>query len=154
MAEPRVATCIFCDDIRPEIGGKLSIMGVYGADMIFPAPPPLPILRWGIAVWLICDLDDVPAAITIRVLAPPEKIEIIAIEISRPPPQYPEGATKFNFRTILPLPPFNFTQEGFVEVMVDTDRETLRAGRLFVRFLPPTSPDAPIAAPPSDTPPP
>jgi hypothetical protein len=153
MAAPRVANCIFCDDIRPELGGKFSIMGVYASDMIFPVSPPASILKWGIVVWLVSDIDDVPEKFTIRVLIPPDKIEITSVEIDRPSTLVnPEGVTKYTLRSIMPLPPVNFTQEGFVEVMIDTDREPLRAGRLFVQFLPPASTDAPTAALPSDEP--
>lgn len=33
------ATAIYCDDIRSEVGGKFSLMGVYNADIIFPSFP-------------------------------------------------------------------------------------------------------------------
>lgn len=32
-------TAIYCDDIRNEVGGKLSFMGVYSADMYLPGFP-------------------------------------------------------------------------------------------------------------------
>jgi hypothetical protein len=32
-------TAVYCDDVRNEIGGKLSFMGVYGADLLFPTFP-------------------------------------------------------------------------------------------------------------------
>jgi hypothetical protein len=32
---------LFCDDIRAELGGKISVMGIYQTDMIFPEGPPL-----------------------------------------------------------------------------------------------------------------
>jgi hypothetical protein len=35
---------LFGDDIRAEIGGKLSLMGMYQADMFFPDNIPLPIM--------------------------------------------------------------------------------------------------------------
>jgi hypothetical protein len=34
---------LFCDDIRAEVGGKMSIMGVYQADMIFPTNQDFPL---------------------------------------------------------------------------------------------------------------
>lgn len=35
----RYATCIICDDIRQEVGGKFSLMGVYGGEMtVSPIP--------------------------------------------------------------------------------------------------------------------
>lgn len=38
-AQPRFAHAFFCDDIRYEIGNKVSLMGVYSKDLIFPALP-------------------------------------------------------------------------------------------------------------------
>jgi hypothetical protein len=35
---------LFGDDVRAEVGGKLSFMGMYQADMFFPANMPLPIM--------------------------------------------------------------------------------------------------------------
>ena len=35
----KTISAIYCDDIRMEVGGKLSFMGVYNSDMIFPELP-------------------------------------------------------------------------------------------------------------------
>ncbi|WP_298369470.1 hypothetical protein [uncultured Bradyrhizobium sp.] len=35
---------IFCDDIRQEIGGKLSVMGTYVNDMVFPRSTTIPLV--------------------------------------------------------------------------------------------------------------
>jgi hypothetical protein len=34
---------LFADDVRPELGGKLSLMGMYQSDMLFPSRIALPI---------------------------------------------------------------------------------------------------------------
>lgn len=36
---PKTVSAIYCDDIRQEVGQKLSFMGVYNADMVFPSFP-------------------------------------------------------------------------------------------------------------------
>jgi len=113
-------------------------MGMYGGDIIFPQAPPVSILRWGIMTWLITDLDDLPERMSITILVPPDGTEIARLEAEglQPPPRV-EEATKLTFRTFFVLPPTNFTEEGFVEAMVETEKGVIRAGRLFVRFLPP-----------------
>ena len=35
----RIATAIFCDDIRQEVGGKMSFMGCYQSELIVPSTP-------------------------------------------------------------------------------------------------------------------
>lgn len=37
----RYATCIFCDDIRMEVGNKISLIGVYGGVLQVPSIPAL-----------------------------------------------------------------------------------------------------------------
>ncbi len=36
---PQPISAIYCDDIRQEIGGKHSYMGVYGSDLVLPSFP-------------------------------------------------------------------------------------------------------------------
>src|SRR4051794_10954427 len=80
MPTPRVANCIFCDDIRHEVGNKVSLMGIYSADILFPGPPPVAFRTLGIVAWLIFDVDDRPTKFTIRVLVPPDRTEVLKIE--------------------------------------------------------------------------
>lgn len=137
MAISRAATCIFCDDIRVEIGNKYSLMGIFSADIAFSVPGPIVLPKFGIVVWVLSDLDDVPKKIVVRVLGPPNRTELLKIEgtgdvkFAYPPD---ELSTTAVVRMIIPIMNFNLAEEGFVEVMVETDRETLRAGRLRVRF--------------------
>ncbi|AMG45540.1 hypothetical protein AL520_14620 [Achromobacter xylosoxidans] len=35
----RYAHCLFCDDVRSEAGDKLSLMGVYGGELVATLPP-------------------------------------------------------------------------------------------------------------------
>jgi hypothetical protein len=126
----------------------MSLMGIYGGDMIFPSTPPISLLKWGAVIWLITDIDDVPAKIKIRVLMPPDRTEIASLETNEPPEiGILDDATKGTFRVIMALPPVNFTEEGFVEVVVETERGTIRAGRLLVKFPPPQSAPLPVATP-------
>jgi hypothetical protein len=41
---------LFCDDLRNEIGGKISIMGVYGPDMVFQEQFPLVLTKFAILI--------------------------------------------------------------------------------------------------------
>jgi len=43
----------FCDDIREEVGGKFSLMGVYSSDLIFIGSAPGQIPQLGIATTII-----------------------------------------------------------------------------------------------------
>jgi hypothetical protein len=138
MAGPRAATCVFCDDIRAEVGNKVSLMGIFGIDLLSHASGSIVLPKFAVAVWLIYDIDDAPSHITIRVLVPPNKSEIVKLEAQgsglREFPYPPDEFSKGTLRIFVPITNLILSEEGFIEVMVDTERETLRAGRLRVRF--------------------
>jgi hypothetical protein len=138
MPNPRVASCIFCDDIRHEVGNKFSLIGIYGADLNVPLSKQIvTIPRFGIAVQLISDIDDSPDNFTVTILIPPDRQELMKQEVKIQHMEEPGDSTKAYCRVLISLPPFNISEEGPIEVMVDTGRETMRAGRLFVKFQPP-----------------
>ncbi len=155
MTSERVAFCVFCDDVRPEVGNKLSLMGLYSGDMIAPGPAPAILSKLCIVLWIIADIDDPPQRVGVRVLMPPDESERMKLDL---PPLgvlvHPEGATRLHAQAVIPMTPFRLEHEGFIQVMVDTERETLRAGRLMVRFVDPAGspepapPRAPEPAPP------
>jgi hypothetical protein len=138
MPTPRVANCVFCDDIRTEVGNKVSLMGVYSTDMQFPVSPPIAIRTLGIVAWIIFDADDRPTHLTMRVLVPPARTEALKIEANiegELPIHYERDEySKGQLRFISMINGIQFTEEGFLEVMFDTERETIRAGRLRIRF--------------------
>ncbi len=41
---------LFCDDIRQEQGGKVTLVGMYGPNMLFDAPFPITVPKLGIVV--------------------------------------------------------------------------------------------------------
>jgi hypothetical protein len=139
MPEPRIAMCLFCDDIRAEVGNKISLMGIYGGDLIInTAPQPTLITHFGTVIYVITDVNDVPKKISVTVHIPPDRMEIANLDMGEMPKlQNPDEALKAQFRAFLPLPPFTIATEGFVEVIADIDGKAIRAGRLRVRFAPP-----------------
>jgi hypothetical protein len=138
MADPRVATCLFCDDIRWEVGNKSSIMGIYTSEMIFATSPPATISRFAVVVFVVTDKGDELDTFTITVTAPPDNAEIMRAEFAKPalPSDLFEGATKIQGRAYIMVNSVHIAGEGFIEAIVDTGREKIRAGRLRVRFNP------------------
>jgi hypothetical protein len=133
-----------------EVGNKFSLMGVFGSDIAFPIPPqPVTLPKFGIVTWLLFDIDDAPKAITLRVLGPPNRTEIVKLE-AQGEPEFPyppdELSQKGSLRFMIPIFGLQLSEEGFIEVMIESDTEPFRAGRLRVRFnakpeevgLPPT----------------
>ena len=80
MSAPRVGHCVFSDDIRHEVGGKISLIGIYRGDIIFPTSPPIIYPKLCASVWLIAEPDDIPNEIHVSVLAP-DQTEIARLDI-------------------------------------------------------------------------
>ena len=141
MPDPRIAHCIFCDDIRYEVGNKLSFVGVYAADIVFGTKPsqeaPAVLSKFAMVLWVISDLDDRPSSMKVTLYGPPGRTEIFSLDppIGNAPPSS-EGAVRFIFQMALPIINLVIVDEGFLELAVVTERGELRAGRLVIRSLP------------------
>lgn len=141
MADPRTAFCLFCDDVRMEMGNKPSLMGIYTGEMIFPEEPPpghaVAVQKLVVIWWLFCSVGDNPEWIKVHLYGPPgrsefAKIEIPADQIVAPRMTY-EDTQRLYYSAMIPI--FNFTlpSEGVVEVAIETEQGFVRAGRLRVR---------------------
>lgn len=161
MPIARSAFCIFCDDIRQEVGNKFSFMGVYSGDMTFPVIPPAQLSKFCIAAWLISPVGDAPQSIAISIFTPPGKTEFVRIAPEGPPPSHPttEGMQRLITQFLVPITGLPISEDGFIEVEIETERETLRAGRIKVQFAPPPLPTTegltePTPSDPTASPPP
>lgn len=138
MPSPKYAFCLFCDDIRPEVGNKFSYMGVYRRDMVFPPGAPLnsPIYvpKFGIVAWVTSDIDDRPKHIKFRVFVPPGKTEIQTSEIEvdqiENKTSIEPGSLKYTVSSFIPIIGLMLQTSGFIEVTAEVDGEEMRAGRL------------------------
>ena len=150
MPIPRTAFCLFCDDVRQEIGNKTSYMGVYMTDMLFPSNPSpdatVMLPKFCISVWLITDITDKPQKAIVTVFVPPGRTE--AIRFDYPIDQVDQALThqnlmrdvrKYILQATLPFTPMVFASEGHIEVQIETEREILQAGKL--RVVIPGRPD-------------
>lgn len=139
MPEARVGFCIFCDNIRQEVGNKLSLMGLYGAELTFAGPSPGLLPTFAILVHLICDKDDVPALFRMRVVHV-DGTELmnheqpVAANVSRP------DSSKIIVHTMVQMNNFLVPRAGDIEVYLEAEEMSLRAGRLAVKFAVPETP--------------
>ncbi len=138
MPNPRVAHCVFCDDIRTEVGNKASFMGVYVSDLYINQPFPAVLQKLCAIIWLISDPDDPPTQMTTTIILP-DGVEFVRMEspqLELPDPfQMMQTAQKAILSQTVQCCPLPLPSEGMLEVWVETDREKLRAGRLWVHTL-------------------
>lgn len=137
MSDEWFTNCVFCDDVRFEVGNKMSLMGIYQGDIILNTSKPSLLPRFAVALWVISPIDDPVKELTVRILLPPDRKELVKANFTPSGEvNYSEGATKRVFFIAIPMSPFPLEDDGFIEVYADTEKGSARAGRLMVRFAP------------------
>jgi hypothetical protein len=141
-----MAFCQFCDDVRMEIGNKPSFMGLYSGQMVFPEQPlegtPVIIPRLVIIPWLFTAREDPPQKLNVILYGPPGKTIIFNFPLpvgGREPVVPFADSTELHLHAIIPTMNMTFMHTCVLEVVLETERETLRAGRL--RIVIPNRPD-------------
>lgn len=149
---PRYAYTMFFDDVRQEIGNKLSFMGWYPTDLVVPGSPlagvPMILPRFVICTWLVCAWGDNPEWVTVRVYGPPGKTEIAKKEMRRDHKVSPitvfDDPKRLSIFTMMPFAPFMIAEEGEISVNVETEQGEIMGGRIKVisqKNLPTTEDD-------------
>jgi hypothetical protein len=140
---------LFGDDIRAEVGGKLSLMGMYQGDMFFPSNMALPFLIPKLAILIVYYeihgaiqedfLFKISYGTTENVIMelPAPKREVIREETpAAPRDDNPSEDSEriFNMRIPVALSPFNVDRVGRLRVRAHySDGKILRLGSLWLR---------------------
>jgi len=152
---------IFCDDIREEAGGKLTLVGCYGHDIQFTVPAfPIVLPKLGVYIISRLPLDQPIQPIRLFMYFPGDPQETPSFTADVPtehlPPPDPEAIRKLEglfpdaspsrmFRQHFVLSPVIFKEEGYVRIRMLYGDERIRLGSLKVHTIPATVPDAPKA---------
>jgi hypothetical protein len=133
---PAFMETIYCDDVRAEIGNKLSFMGVYGSNLLlsdFPAALP----KFCAVMSLYLPVDAQANAISFSLCKDGEEIGRTEV----PPAGVREAATRprafgdemrISIRFIAQLAPLRFERPGRLEARALVDGETIAGGTLIV----------------------
>ena len=70
----------YCDDIRHEVDGKFSLMGVYGKNLLVFGDFPITLPKFIIVINYLDDPDNPPDSIKIRVYFPGDDLDNPSIE--------------------------------------------------------------------------
>lgn len=139
---------LFCDDVRAEVGGKLSLMGLYQADYLFQGELPFIIAKFSIFIMYYELANTITSDIDFKVFLPgddPEKP--ITIPFARKDfPQISsdqanldgedDGERIFHARIPVNLSPLMVTKEGRLKVRAHySDGSILKLGALHMRRL-------------------
>jgi hypothetical protein len=146
---------VFCDDIRPEMGGKYSLMGVYQGVMYIHGQFPFTLPKFGlmvkyieragesshpltIKVFLPGDSDDVPSIAGEISIDELRKIRAASVQASNES----DGVKYSSLTTYLFFAPLVLNREGLIRVRAFCGDDVIKMGALKIERAP-TSPPAP-----------
>lgn len=112
---------ILCDDVREEIGNKISLMGIYDDNIVLPV---LPAVLPKLCIYInMIDVSKDVTAFKVKVSVP-GKDSPIEFNI---PAQVNHDVPKKNARIMIALSPFKVTKigEAKIELMVNEEMESL-----------------------------
>ena len=140
----------FCDDLREEIGGKISLMGIYDRDLFFRADTPFAIPKFVIFVRYFEIIGAFSDDLVLNVFLPGDEADrpAMSLPISRPNISSPEAslALPVDSEPVLSLSvpvflsPWEIKCEGAVKVRMQCGGVVTRLGELQVRKGEPLTP--------------
>nr|WP_047579036.1 hypothetical protein [Methylobacterium sp. ZNC0032] len=141
----RYGYSIFCDDIRNEVGGKLSFIGCYNSVMFVPAMFPFTLPKFCVHLHVVTPAHRPFELIVARCYVPGQREPIVAQRIEAPnreeqgrlveelghvpsTPRFIVAAASLIFA------PLNIQEPGLISVraLVDDDEQELKIGSLRV----------------------
>jgi hypothetical protein len=137
MTITRHLEVIFCDDIREEVGNKLSFMGVYSADLTVPMVP-IVLNKLCIVVRAIADNSDPFQSLKVSIFQDDDNAELISSgqialpDVNADLKESPLQVVQLTFM----LTPFQIDKETTIKVSAISEREELRGVGLRVHVAP------------------
>jgi hypothetical protein len=134
MNPPQYFTTIFCDDVRREEGGKLSLMGIYTGALAVPSfPSVLP--RLCFIMTLRTSPDAIPSTLRYRLHKDDELVaeSVISSDALATARSAKVGDDRtIQFTTIFQASPLILTEACFLRARADCDGEEFKGGSLAV----------------------
>ncbi len=137
---PRHVETLFCDDIRHEISGKLSYIGVYSGGLFVPTfPVTLPKLC--LSVKIVTPAEELLRSLSLRVLKDEETLQEIALDekqlaaASESAEEMTEEQKKERVHVaqfVLVFSPIQFEEPCILRIRVQTEDSELRGVSLKV----------------------
>lgn len=90
---------IFCDDARQEIGGKVSLIGIYASTIDIPKAPPFTLPKFCFSIHYMERPDESTEPVELRIYLPGEEEDAPSFKVSLPIEQMrairPPGETSY-----------------------------------------------------------
>jgi hypothetical protein len=134
-------TALYCDDIRQEMGGKLSFMGVYNSALVVPQFPAT-VPKLCVQVTVRIPLETKANNLTVRVLLNEQQVAEVAVpegELSKALSSELNLDSPLENRQItvalaVQFAPLQLEQHGLMRVRAIVDGRELKANALVIRL--------------------
>lgn len=148
----RFAHCLFCDDFRIEIGDKVSLMGVYGGQMIISRPqqelppeapvPPIVLPKLCVVGYAITPISRPFKELSIEVRRnddviqhqklDPRQLETMLAQVITS--EHADTLTSFEVAVNIAMSPYIAANNHILSMWFKTESEEMFAGRLHVKI--------------------
>lgn len=132
----RFVTVIFCDDIRLEMGNKMSFMGCYQGELfVASAPVVLPKLCVHATVWT--PKDKPFHSLTLRILLDDTDLASIEVPVSNPEPAprvLDETTSRQGISAAVAFSPFMIEKPTTLRIMATTEEGEIVGPRLLIKI--------------------
>ena len=145
---PQHLQTLFCDDIRHETSGKMTLVGVYSDALIVPElPATLP--RLCLVARLIAPLAQPPRSVTLRVFKDDQIVQEVAArkedlaDMLRAAAHYPAQTRSVRVQImqfLVEFAPFQLDRPGLLRVHAETDQGRLEGAPLQIATTPGAGP--------------
>jgi len=131
---------MFCDDIRSEVGNKISYMGIYSGPMIFKAKYPLLLPKFIISIHFFQKREVfVTPVVWIFLPGDPDDKPTVMQEFPLETAMPPEGGEYIYLQTNVAFVPLTLQKDGAIKVRILRNGELHRIGALSIQTEPPTN---------------
>lgn len=135
MTPNRTVIAQFCDDVRQEIGNKFSLMGCYGTDLYVPAFP-IKLPKLCVFVHVRTPREHPFERLTLRLVRGSDVLsELVANPDKLNAGETPDYARWLSMTGILAVAPFHATGPCRLQVLAETEAETLESGQFLVERM-------------------
>lgn len=147
MSGARYVFCQYCDDIRDEVGGKVSLMGMYQGGMTITGPVPHILPKLVISASIATPVSTPFEDLRIEVVHGEHSIQTIDIpadDLKNGFAAHKDGSTMFALQMIMVLQPLVVPTSGKLFVRVHTNGTTLDSNPLHIQVM--NSPPLPASS--------
>ena len=132
---------IFCDDVRPETGGKMSYMGIYRGKLIFSKPLPAALPKLSLVIHYFERPDESTEPVNLHIYMPgdaegaPRITQELPVDGARSQilePRTPNYDPLISLYATLAIAPFNVESEGYIRVRAYRGDLEIRLGTLTI----------------------